>query len=147
VTAVYGSDFGDQVVVPDLMAYDILRFTGRDVDSVVDVKVTVVKTHAVKFPHVKHLVEIERLDAAGRDAGSDRPFSAIRLHNPNTRPVRIRVMLLSFNDAPSGGPETVADTLEVGGLIQLAPGAVKTLELPDHEPADPATEVKAYFSR
>lgn len=145
VTAVYGSDFGDQVVVPDLMAYDILRFTGREADDVADVKVTVVKTHAVKFPHVKHLVKLARLDDTGRVVGPDRPFSATRVTNPNTRPVRIRVMLISFNEARSGEPETVADTLEVGGLIELAPGAGKTLQL--EEPADPSTEIKAYFSR
>ncbi len=144
VTTVEGSDFGDQVVVPDVKGFDILRFSGGHYRDVRDVRVTVKKVHPVKFPHVNRLLDVAKLDATGRVVTEyEDPFSAVRVHNPNDKPVRLRIVMMAFEDPPRGYPQQVSDQHELGDLIELAPGETKTVEVGGSATAT----VDAYFSR
>ncbi|WP_344076338.1 hypothetical protein [Streptomyces crystallinus] len=154
VTTVFGSDRGT-LVSPYGYSYDILRFSGPGQHEVADVQVKVDKVVAAA-PRVVagEPVTTQALDDAGRDISRFERFSKVRLTNPNTWPVYVRVSYLVYDQPPKGQSQQVISATPIGGLTRVPSHGTTTIEVKGEAATavarnseGPAVSIKAYDSQ
>ena len=108
VPSVYGSDRGEVVEPARTTAFDVMRFSGQDVERVADVRVTVVNAPVVDYPATPAEAVVTPLDAAGDAVTRNDAFVSLRLRNDNDNdndndyPLRIRLIYIVWNMPPAG---------------------------------------------
>ncbi|MFI1105852.1 hypothetical protein [Streptomyces melanogenes] len=155
VTTVFGSDRGT-LVSPYGYSYDILRFSGPGQHEVADVRVKVDKVVAAA-PRVvagREPVTTQALDDAGHEVSRFDRFTKVRLTNPNTWPVHVRVTYLVYDQPPEGQSQQVVSATPIGGLTRVPSHGTTTIEVKGEAATavarnsrGPAVSIKAYDSQ
>ena len=146
VRTAYGSDQGRVVVPADWAVLDVLRFEGpgaREVDDV-DVRVRTADEVAIEPPTEE--AEVQRLDR-GRPVEYADFFDAFRVSNPGDTEVKVRVVLIEYEDAPEGESQQWVRVTPLAPLTTLAAGGKETIRLPRKFRGRVIGSVKPYFSR
>jgi hypothetical protein len=146
VRTAYGSDEGRVVVPADWAVLDVLRFEGPGAREVEDVAVRVSSAEEVAIERRSEEPEVQRLDR-GRPVEYAGVFDAFRLTNPGDAEVKVRVVLIEYEDPPPGESQQWVRVTELAPLTTLAAGGKETIRLPARLRGRVIGSVKPYFSR
>lgn len=130
VQTAFGTDRGKVAVPARASVLDIVRFVGRRRYEVEDVRVSVRQATPADIAPQTEPVEVTRLAADGREVAADEPVQALRVDNPNSGPVVVRVVLVTYDLPPDGEPQHYESAISLPGRLQVAAEATRRVVLP-----------------
>ena len=152
VRGVYGATDGEQILVPG-DNLDFLIFTGAGASKVRDVRLKNIEVDEVDFPVVSTVVEAVPLDRSGADLDYPAGYARVSLRNPNSAPVRVRVVSIVWNRPGPGETQQALKVLPLSELVTVPAGGQKQIGVPEAQArviaryeSTNALSLKAYYS-
>lgn len=146
-TSAYGTELGRHIIPAKFTDIDVLAFHGPGFREVADVLVQVEQVEEVPFPtKIRDVVLTDRIDDWGIVVPAGAPYTNVRLTNPSSQAVQVRVALIEYEQPLPGKSQQAVDVQELGGLITVPGLGTTKIPGPDRFP-DAFVSVKAYFSR
>ena len=146
VSTAFGSDRGRRVVPGGTALFDVLRFEGARKRDVENVRVRVAEEPRVSVKPGLREPLVQRIDAHGRVVAYGEYFESLRVPNPNDAAIRVRVVLLEYEDPPPGKPQQVVRVTPLSSLIDIPAKGARTIRAPGDTGRRPGS-VKVFLSR
>jgi len=153
VSTLFGSDRGELVVPARTGVVDVMRFSGKHLDRVADVRASVSTAALVHYPAITSEPTVTPIDSSDAVVTRNDVFARVRVNNDNNDPITIRLVYIIWDTPPEGQTQQADRTEPIGDLVTVPAHGETTVQITPNDAAlirkyagaAPAS-IKAYFS-